>query len=355
MSFFRQYLNIFTISLALVAIACSHVQANPFACAQTQINAISARSYAGTASGELKVDEKVMSLTRAYAITTDRVWDDFKYLPANQPSQTGWAVLLTEQDITDDVFREFLLDQSVSTQRILAGDVRGVLINLRDPAGYTIKFLYPPPPGWGFSTFTASATAGNIQITGNEITGALADSPPLIQNFAYRLLFKASIPTPPFTTKVFAGTAAFDTPPVRVYLAYADALQHKNLVQMRRHLTIERANGLDKLVAEMGTDKLFAELDAYIRLSRDATQNQNYQPVESLLSRLGKERFTALSALAVSLNQLPSDRATWKQYLHKLVIRGDTSKLVLKTNPQETEVTSAVTLSLTCENGSWKF
>lgn len=349
-----------TIALSLAITSCSQVQANQFACEQPKVEARLPQSYAGIALGELKVDGKKISLAHAYAIATDPVWEDDKAL---KKTKTAYTVLLTEQAMPNSQLENFWLGKRVPTESIVQGEIRGLLIAL-DTERYNATFLYPPPSGWGLSFYGNGIEPGKLQITTDQIAGEITDSAPLIQNFEYKFSFKAPIRQPSFSTKLFTGEAALDTAPVKVYLAYLNALQQKNIEQMRLYLKDGNLQVLDRLVAEIGKDKFFSELNLYISLIKELnhveiTNSQKLEETKSKLSQLtlskiANERNISPLEFLPLITVLSINSLTLKQHLHKVVIRGSESKISLKIDPNKIPVTSTVSLSLSCENSRWK-
>lgn len=353
-------LIISTISLSLAIASCAQVQANQFACEQPKVETRSPQSYAGTALGELKVDGKKISLAYAYAIATDPVWEDDKAL---KRTKTAYTLLVTERAMPNRLLENFLLGKRVTTESIVQDGIKGLLIAL-DNKGYNPTFLYPPPSGWGFSSSSNGIEPGKLQIATDRIAGEITGSAPLIQNFEYKFSFKAPIRQPYSATKLFTGEAALNTAPVKVYLAYLDALQQKNIDQMRLYLKDENLQVLNRLVAEIGKEKFFSELNLYISLAKKlnnvAIANpQKLEEIKSKLSQLTLSKIANERNIS-SLEFLPLttvlliDSRTLKQHLHKVAIRGGESKISLKVDPTETPITSTVSLDLSCENSRWK-
>lgn len=355
-------LIILATNLLLVAIASARVQANPFVCQSPQAEASLSQFRAGTVRGELKVDGKKVSLAHAYAVAIDPIWQDDRTLRSDKSASTGWAVLLTEQAIPQNLLEKLWLGKGVFTKSALEGGIRGLLVDLKDTKGYSLTFLYPPSLGWGLSTHQEGIQPGKVQITSNQIVGDVVGSAPLIQKFEYQFSFKAPIQRYPFSTRLLIGESALNSTPVKVYLTYMDALRQRNLEQMRSFLKDENLQAVNKVVAAIGEEQFFSDLQTYIQLIQELNRAQTItqQELEALklkisqlrISQNSRENPTLLPQLSALLSVLPGDRTTLRRHLHKVVLRGREAKIVLKVN--ETSVNRTVSLSLGCEQGLWK-
>jgi len=305
------------IQLFLLAIAITPVQANPFACEIPKADIQASQADVGIAKGELEIDGKKVALTQAYAIAIDPIWEGSRTSASHTNNQPGWTVLLTDQRVTDDVLQDFWLGKGISPQKVVDGQIKGLLLTLKQPQRYNITFLYPPPNGWGLSSTSDGIEPQRIQISQSQIRGTVSGSAPLVQTFNYQFSFQTPIRPSPFASRVFTGESALNSSPVSTYLAYLDAIQQKSLEQMRRHLKDVSWQSINQRVSAIGETKFFAELQSYLK-------------------------------------DLPRDRATFNRQLHQVVIRGSEAKIFLSVDPQKTQGNGTTSVSLSCENGDWK-
>lgn len=348
--------SVLAISFSAAMLVCSQAQANQFACERPTVAAKSSSSYTGTVRGELTVDKKRVLLTHAYAIATDKMWEDARYLLGDKISRKEFSLILSDREISADSLQKLLGKDETLTKGILDGRFRGLWFTLGETKkdGYQVIFLYPPNPGWGLASLTEGFLAEDaLQITSNQIAGKISGSASLMQNFEYNFAFKAPIQQHSIATRAFKGQEALSMPPVKAYLAYVAALKQKNLNQMQPYLKDKNRQVLNTLVAEIGQDKFFSELNSYLNVSREVNQTKDFRQLETLSSRLGKERYASLVVLSPLLSVMLNDQQNLGQRLHKVVTRGSESKIVLKVDPQSLEL-GTVSLLMTCENGSWK-
>lgn len=195
-----------TISFSLVIDSCAQVRADRLAYDRSKVAAKLAKSYAGTALGELKVDGKKISLAHAYAIVTNPVREDDKAVKRIK-TKTAYIVLITERAMPDNLLENFWQGQGVPPKSIVEGRVKGLLIAL-DAKGYNATFLYPPLSGWSLSSVREGIEPRKLQITTNQIAGEITGSAPLMQKFEYKFSFKVPIRQSSVSTKPFAGEAA---------------------------------------------------------------------------------------------------------------------------------------------------
>ena len=356
MSLVFRLLAVSTISFSSAMMVCFRVQANQFTCELPKAEAKTSQSYTGIVKGELRIDKTVVPLTHAYAIATDKMWEDARYLPGDKVPRREFSVILSDREISSDSLYKLLGKDEALTKGILDGRFKGLWFTLGETKkdGYKVIFLYPPNPGWGLSSFTEGfQSEDSLQITSNQIAGKISGFAPLMQNFAYNFSFKSPIQQHPISARVSKGQEALSTPPVKAYLAYVAALKQKNLNQMQRYLKDKNRLALNTLVSEIGQDKFFSELNSYLNVSREVNQTKDFRQLESLSSRLGKERYASLAALSPLLPVILNDQQNLGQRLHKVVTRGGESKIVLKVDPKAVEL-GTVSLLMTCENGSWK-
>ncbi|WP_201323948.1 hypothetical protein [Pseudanabaena sp. lw0831] len=345
-----------TISLSLAMINCSQVQANQFACGLPKAEAKSTQFAKGTAKGELIVDNKIVPLNHAYAIATDKKWQDNLYLPSDKTFREGFTLLLTEREIPDTLLHNLLENRVILPNSLLDNSLRGMRFTIESPRNdaYSVIFLYPPVSGFGLSSLTDSLESGNsLQIKGQQITGEISGSATLNQNFKYKVSFKVPIQQRSFLTNVFTGQAALSTSPIKAYLDYIESAKQNNLDQMRRYLHGQKLQDLNKFVSEMGEDKFFSILNSHIKLSQEANQTDDYSQFRPFVAKLGEDRYLSLSALSPGLLVALLEKEFLKQRLYKVAIRGGESKIVLKFDPNSGMLTT-FTIPMMCDGGSWK-
>lgn len=348
--------TVLTISLSLSMINCAQVQANQFACDLPPTKAKSPKFVKGTAKGELKVDNKIVPLNHAYAIATDKKWQDNSYLPSDKTLREGYTLLLTEREIPDTLLHNLLKNKVIPPNILLDNNLRGMRFTIESPKNdaYSVIFLYPPLLGFGLSIFTDGLESGNsVQIKDKQITGEISGSASLNQNFKYKVSFKAPIQKRPFLTNIFTGQAALSTSPIKAYLAYIEAAKQNNLEQMRRYLQGQKLQDLNKFVSEMGEDKFFSILNLHIKLSQEANQTDDYSQFRPFVAKLGEYRHLSLSSLSPGLLVVLLEKEFLKQRLYKVAIRGGESKIVLKFDPHSGMLTT-FTIPMICDGGSWK-
>lgn len=348
--------TVLTISLSLVMINCSQVQANQFACELPSAESKSLQFAKGTAKGELKVDNKIVPLNHAYTIATDKKWQDDSYLPSDKPLREGFTLLVTEREISGILLDNLLESRVVPPNSLLDNSLRGMRFTIESPTNksYSVIFLYPPVSGFGLFSFADGFEPSNsVQIKGQQITGEISGSTSSIQDFRYKVSFKAPIQQLPFSTTVFTGQAALSTSPIKAYLAYIEAVKQNNLAQMRGYLKDQKLQDLNKLVSKMGEDKFFSILNSHISLSQKAYKTGDYRKYEAFSSKLGTEISVSLSNLSPCILVELLEKEYLKQRLYKVAIRGGESKIVLKFDLKP-EMLTTFTIPMVCDRGSWK-
>jgi hypothetical protein len=264
----------------------------------------------GTASGELDVGGRTVTLTHAYALRQDNA--------EGLMEGPELRLLLSDRELAPELLAGAVL--GALDQLARQGGVKGVLMRVaadRPPDEVHGTILYPPPdPRMSLPFFTQSGKGAGFkrfQVGDRRVVGeteSAPDAPSQVTDvpvYAYRASFSAPIFEDRPVTADLKGKAARASAPARVFLAFEKALRDGDLEKIWASITPARRQETELYLAQVGE----AQFNAQIRETVPPTATRERQ-IERVIVRGDRATVVYREAGAKGFTSLVKEGDHWK-------------------------------------------